>query len=153
MKSTILDQQPANIHVIDTEPHISVLGTKNNCKDIHTSIVQVYLSRRPINKILLKPPLEIHKTEQKLDRQHRTLLGQLRSGKSPFLLSYLHHINPTTYITELCPLCRTHTHNTPHLFSCPQLPTKLTLPDLWNFPTGVADLLNVWAVHMQQPGN
>ena len=74
----------------------------------------------------------------------RRTLAQLRTNKSPFLLSYLHKIDASTHPSPLCPLCRTHEHTTQHLFSCPQIPTTLSALDLWRDPSGVAALLDNW---------
>ena len=79
-----------------------------------------------------------------LPRHKRRTLAQLRTNKSPFLLSYLHKIDASTHPSPLCPLCRTHEHTTQHLFSCSQIHTTLSDLDLWRDPSGVAALLNDW---------
>ena len=56
------------------------------------------------------------------DKGREGTLAQLKTNKSPFLLSYIHKINASTHPSPLCPLCRTHEHiqhTTQHLFSCP----------------------------------
>src|SRR5579872_3303171 len=70
------------------------------------------------NKILEMQAPEIHHSEETLARYHRRLLSQLRTNKSPFLLSYLHKINPSEHPSPLCPLCSDQTHDTIHLFQC-----------------------------------
>ena len=79
-----------------------------------------------------------------LPRKTRRTLAQLRDGKSPFLLSYKNKIDPFTYPSPLCPLCKLQTHDTTHLFNCPLIPTNLKPMDLWLNPVGVAALLAAW---------
>ena len=56
-------------------------------RDIHTSIVSQHLAARDNNKILRTHPQQVSSTEENLPRHtHRTLV-QLRTNKSPFLLS------------------------------------------------------------------
>ena len=45
-------------------------------------------------------------------------LAQLRTNKSPILISYLHKVDETHHPSPLCPLCKTHPHTTDHLFNC-----------------------------------
>ena len=54
-------------------------------------------------------PYNIHLSEKILPRHMRTNLAQLRANKSPLLQSYLHTVNPETYMSQ-CPLCLAHTH-------------------------------------------
>ena len=65
-------------------------------------------------------------------------------NKSPILLSYLNKIDPFTYPSPLCPLCKKQNHDTTHLFNCPLLPTNLVPMDLWLAPERVAALLAAW---------
>ena len=109
-----------------------------------TTIVQQHLRDRPNNKLLGRPPPDIDKSEETLARPTRRRLAQLRTEKSPLLRQYLHKIDPTNYPTEDCPLCRSGPHDTRHLFTCTELPTDLTLIDLWANPRGVGDLLAAW---------
>ena len=118
---------------------------QQNIKQIHTLIVNNYLQDQPLNKVLNDHPPAIDSSEQSLPRHTRTTLAQLRTNKSPFLLSYLHKINATKYISPLCPLCRTIPHDTTHLFQCPEVQTSLTPQDLWKNPHGVAALLETWS--------
>src|SRR5579872_7245354 len=88
---------------------------------------------------------EVHHSEETLTRYHRRLLSQSRTNKSPFLLSYLHKINPYEHPSPLCPLCREQTHDTIHLFQRIQIQTTLTpMTDLWNNPCEAAELLETW---------
>ena len=96
------------------------------------------------NKILLTHPPQVSSTEEHLRRHTRRTLAQLKTNKSPFLLSYLHKIDASTHQSPLCPLYRIHEHTTPHLFSCPQIHTTLSTLDLWRDPSGVAGLLDDW---------
>ena len=61
-------------------------------KTSHTNIVQKYLTNRQPNKIILVPPPPVNITEQKLNRQTRRTLAQIRSNHSPFLKEYLNKI-------------------------------------------------------------
>ena len=107
-------------------------------------IVSQHLAARDNNKILRTHPPQVSSTEENLPRHTRRTLAQLRTNKSPFLLSYLHKIDASTHPSPLCPLCSTHEHTTQHLFSCPQIPTTLSALDLWRDPSGVAALLDDW---------
>ena len=113
-------------------------------RDIHTTIVSQHLAARDNNKILRTHPPQVSSIEENLPRHTRRTLAQLRTNKSPFLLSYLFKIDASTHPSPLCPLCRTHEHTTQHLFSCPQIPTTLSALDLWRDPSGVAALLDDW---------
>ena len=115
-----------------------------NMRDIHTTIVSQHLAARDDNKILRTHPPQVSSTEENLPRHTRRTLAQLRTNKSPFLLSYLHKIDASTHPSRICLLCRTHEHTTQHLFSCLQIPTTLSALDLWRDPSGVAALLDDW---------
>ena len=106
--------------------------------------VSQHLAARDNNKILRTHPPQVSSTEENLPRHTRRTLAQLRTNKSPFLLSYLHKIDASTHPSPLCPLCRTHGHTTQHLFSCPQISATLSALDLWRDPSNVAALLDDW---------
>ena len=130
---------------IPTDPcTVTTADIKANMRDIHTTIVSQHLAARDNNKILRTHPPQVSRTEENLPRHTRRTPAQLRTNKSPFLLSYLHKIDASTHPSPLCPLCRTHEHTTQHLFSCPQIPTTLSALDLWRDPSGVAALLDDW---------
>ena len=88
------------------------------------------LAARDNNKILRTHPPQVSSTEENLPRHTCRTLAQLRTNKSPFLLSYLHKIDTSTHPSPLCPLCRIHEHTTvtTHLFSCQQIQQKRTPP-------------------------
>ena len=65
--------------------NIYLAAISNNMKQIHTEIVHQYTQSIPDNKILKTKALDIDKSENSLSRSTRTLLAQLRTGKSPFL--------------------------------------------------------------------
>ena len=111
-------------------------------KTIHTQAVRQHLTTIPDSRILNRPPPEKDKTETELPRQTQRLLAQLRANKSPFLLSYLNHIDPDNHPSSTCPLCRVAEHNTIHLFNCPHVPTDLDPASLWTNPAGAATLLD-----------
>ena len=123
---------------------VTTADIKANMCDIHTSIVSRHLAARDNNKILRTHPPQVSSTEENLPRHTRRTLAQLRTNKSPFLLSYLHKIDASTHPSPLCSLCRTHEHTTQQLFSCPQIPTTLSALDLWRDPSGIAALLDDW---------
>ena len=124
---------------------------KRNMKTIHTTIVQDHLSNRPINKLLNRPPPDIDKKEETLPHSTRRKLSQLRTNKSPLLMTYLHKIDPANHPAANCPLCNAPNHDSLHLFNCPDIPTTLTVWDLWTDPVGVAALLDVWGEKLGGP--
>ena len=130
---------------IPTDPcTVTTADIKANIRNIHTTIVSQHLAARDNNKILRTHPPQVSSTKENLPRHTRRTIAQLRTNKSPFLLSYLHKIDASTHPSPLCPLCRTHEHTTQHLFSCPQIPITLSALDLWRDPSGVAALLDDW---------
>ena len=128
---------------IPTDPcTVTTADIKANMCDIHTSIVSQHHAAKD-KKILCTHPLQVSSTEENLPRHTRRTLAQLRTNKSPFLLSYLHKIDVSTPSSPLCPIFCIHEHTKPHLFSCPQIHTMLSTLDLWKDPSGLADLLDV----------
>ena len=79
---------------------------KNYMKTIHTKIVHDSISSTH-NKIFSKQPPPIHESEITLDHHTRRTLAQLRSNKSPFILSYLNKSSPSSHPSPLCPLPNT----------------------------------------------
>ena len=147
MKKTIFNNDDNltllhTVHPDSDQPSHKTLAKKT----IHTHIVQRHLSTIPDNNIINRPPPEIDKSETELPRRTRRLLAQLRANKSPFLLSYLNHIDPNNNPSSSCPLCRVAEHNTTHLFNCPHIPTDLDPDSLWSNPAGAAALLDLWTV-------
>ena len=65
-------------------------------------------------------------------------------SRSPFLLSYLHRIDPTNNPSPNCPLCKVAEHNTTHIFNCPHLPTALDPDCLRSNLAEAAALLDRW---------
>ena len=145
MKETIFNS-PDNLISLHTvhhntdQPACKTLAKKT----IHTQAVRQHLQTIPDSTILNGPPPKIDDSEDRLPRQTQRRLAQLRANKSPFLLSYLHHIDPDNYPSPTCPLCRVAEHNTIHLFNCPHIPTDLDPASLWLNPAGVATLLDAW---------
>ena len=73
---------------IPTDPcTVTTADIKANMHDIHTSIVSQHLAARDNNKILFIHPPQVSSTEENLPRHTRRTLTQLRTNKSPFLLS------------------------------------------------------------------
>jgi hypothetical protein len=149
IKNSIFQANNTYIHTIATDPTtVTTENIKQNLKTIHTSIVQKYMTDRHPNKILNKEPPTINKSEESLSRKTRRILAQIRTNKSPLLFTYKHKIDPHTYPNSFCPLCKSHEHDTTHLFSCSQVPTHLTPIDLWKNPVEAAALLDVWALRL-----
>ena len=153
LKPTIFNNDDYTLNH-DVQPNIvNTEIIKNNMNRIHSEIVTNYLDNRKYkNQVLNAHPPEIDKSELTLPRKTRRRLAQLRTGKSPFLYSYLHHIDESNYPTPNCPLCKTLEHTTIHLFSCSKLPTKLKPLDLWNDPVSVSALLEAWELRIADQG-
>ena len=115
-----------------------------NLKTIHTMAVSECLKSYKPNPVLAQSAPNINVSEQSLPRKTRRILAQLRAGKSPVLTAYLHTIDPKSYPSPICPLCKSHDHTTQHLFSCSKMKTSLTTMDLWNDPVSVTSLLQMW---------
>ena len=79
-----------------------------------------------------------------LSRETRRTLAQLRTNKSPLLVSYLFSIGDPRHPSPLCPLCLMHDHTSSHLFECKSLPTSLSSLDLWTNPDKVEPFLATW---------
>ena len=145
MKTSIF--QPNNDYTINiplTTTNPTELQIKQNIKTIHTQIVHSHLSQRHPNKVINTQAPDISEKEQTLPRHTRRTLAQLRTNKSPFLISYKNKIDPTNYKSPNCPLCNQHPHDTKHLFQCTKIPTTLTPIDLWKNPIESAGLLATW---------
>ena len=96
MKRTIFQENNDYTTGIKTNSqNIELAAITNNMKQIHTEIVHQYIQSIPDNNILKTKAPDIDKSENTLSRSTRTLLAQLRAGKSPFLLTWKHKINPT----------------------------------------------------------
>jgi hypothetical protein len=96
------------------------------------------------NKIINQIAPDINRAEENLPRETRSILSQLRTNKSPILYYYLNKINPTTYPSPLCPLCKNKIHDTYHLFTCERVVSSRTVISLWNDPAYVVSLLARW---------
>ena len=151
-KKTIFNNNQYTLNIDPDPTHAIDENTiKRNMKTIHTTIVQDHLSNRPINKLLNRPPPDIDKKEETLPHSTRRKLSQLRTNKSPLLMTYLHKIDPANHPAANCPLCNDPNHDSLHLFNCPDIPTTLTVWDLWTDPAGVAALLDVWGEKLGGP--
>ena len=151
-KKTIFNNNQYTLNIDPDPTHAIDENTiKRNMKTIHTTIVQDHLSNRPINKLLNRPPPDIDKKEETLPHSTRRKLYQLSTNKSPLLMTYLHKIDPANHPAANCPLCNDPNHDSLHLFNCPDIPTTLTVWDLWTDPVGVAALLDVWGEKLGGP--
>jgi hypothetical protein len=144
MKQTIFHNNNYTTNINNASTDITEQDIQRNIKSIHTTVVANYLANRKHNKIINEPAPKINETEQTLPRGTRRTLAQLRTGKSPFLRTYKHKIDPLSQPTPTCPLCNIHEHTTQHLFTCTNIATHLTPRDLWMDPVGVAALLERW---------
>ena len=147
MKKSIFNN-PDNLILLQTTHHNTdhQIHKTQAKKTIHTEAVQRHLLTIPDSRILNRPPPDIDKSEDELPRETQRRLAQLRADKSPFLLSYLHRIDPTNNPSPNCPLCKVAEHNTVHLFNCPHLPTALDPDCLWSNLAEAAALLDRWTV-------
>ena len=117
---------------------------QSNLKLIHSHIVSNHLSQRPPNKVLQDQTPSVSPAELLLSRETRRTLAQLRTNKSPLLVSYLFSIGDPRHPSPLCPLCLMHDHTSSHLFECKSLPTSLSSLDLWTNPDKVEPFLATW---------
>ena len=117
---------------------------QSNLKLIHSHIVSNHLSQRPPNKVLLEQTPSVSPAELLLSRETRRTLAQLRTNKSPLLVSYLFSIGDPRHPSPLCPLYLMHDHTSSHLFECKSLPTSLSSLDLWTNPDKVEPFLATW---------
>ena len=122
MKATILYTNK-HTNIIISKQNIATEKRKKKLKYIHTTTITLECLSSRKNKVTNTTPYEIYLSEQTLPRYMRTKVAQLRANKSPLLQSYLHTVNPDTYMPQ-CPRCFSHTHGTNHLFNCSQLPTQ-----------------------------
>ena len=117
---------------------------QSNLKLIHSHIVSNYLSQRPPNKVLQDQTPSVSPAELLLSRETRRTLAQLRTNKSPLVVSYLFSIGDPRHPSPLFPLCLMHDHTSSHLFECKSLPTSLSSLDLWTNPDKVEPFLATW---------
>ena len=117
---------------------------QSNLKLIHSHIVSNHLSQRPPNKVLQDQTPSVSPAELLLSRETRRTLAQLRTNKSPLLVSYLYSIGDPRHPSPLCPLCLMHDHTSSHLFECKSLPTSLSSLDLWTNSDKVEPFLAIW---------
>ena len=92
----------------------------------------------------IKQTPSVSPAELLLSRETRRTLAQLRTNKSPLLVSYLFSIGDPRHPSPLCPLCLMHDHTSSHLFECKSLPTSLSSLDLWTNPDKVEPFLATW---------
>ena len=89
--------------------------------------------------------IQIESSKATTCRLHPSLLvAQIRTNKSPLLVSYLFSIGDPRHPSPLCPLCLMHDHTSSHLFECKSLPTSLSSLDLWTNPDKVEPFLATW---------
>ena len=115
MKTTIFHTNE-HANSIISKSDITLEECRKKLKHIHTTSTPQYLSSRKNNKVTNTTPYNIHLSKQTLQSYMCTKLAQLRANKSPLLQSYLHTVNPETFMPQY-PLCFSHTHDTNHLFN------------------------------------
>jgi hypothetical protein len=153
LKQTIFDSRSRKTFNINNNANPPTPDSiAQNIKTIHTMAVDECLKSYGPNPILSQPAPSIDKSEQSLPRGTTRILAQLRIGKSPMLMTYLNKIDPKSYPSPTCPLCRSHNHTTKHLFSCPKLHTTFTVLDLWRNPVAVTALLQQWTDVLGEAG-
>ena len=101
-------------------------------------------AKRPRAGCILRSSPSVSPAELLLSRETRRTLAQLRTNKSPLLVSYLFSIGDPRHPSPLCPLCLMHDHTSSHLFECKSLPTSLSSLDLWTNPDKVEPFLATW---------
>ena len=84
---------------------------------------------------------KINRHEEKLPREARVKLSQLRSGYSTVLNGYNSRLNIN--VPDQCELCKTGPHDTYHRLNCPKNKTELTVHSLWNQPVEAAAFLKL----------
>ena len=90
MKQTTFDNNNSYTTNRDSyNPQITSDNINENMKQIHIKIVQNYLQNREHNKIIHQQAPAVDRSEEKLPRPIRRTLAQLRTGKSPFLQTYV----------------------------------------------------------------
>ena len=97
MKATIFDSNE-HANIIISKPDITPEECRENLKHIHTTITSQYLSSRKNNKVTDTTSYDIYSSKQTLPRYMCIKLARLRANKSPLLQSYLHTVNPETYM-------------------------------------------------------
>ena len=142
LKATIFHKNEYT-NIIISEPDITPEESRENLKHIHTTSTSQYLNFRENNKVIYNTPHNIHSPEQTLLHHMRTKLAQLKANKSPLLQSYLHTVNPDTYMPQY-PLWLSPTHDTNHLFNCSQVPTQHNITSLWKKPLEAAEVIPKW---------
>jgi len=143
-RQTIFDNDNFTTNYDDTSNLFTEETIEINKKRIHTDITAKYLKDVTPNKVINLPAPEINKHEEKLSRETRRILAQLRTNKSPVLFWYRNMIDPTNYPSDLCILCKSAIHDSFHLFNCPKLYSSKTPISLWNDPEYVVSLLSRW---------
>ena len=86
--------------------------------------------QRNHNKLRHQHAPKTSPSDLSLPRETRRTLAQLRTNKSPILISYLHKVDETHHPSPLCPLCKTHPHTTYHLFNCTHLYTSSNMLEI-----------------------
>ena len=118
-------------------------------REIHTAEVSRSLAELEPNPVLGEEAPQVSTTERQLPPRTRSLLSQLRSGKSPMLNTFMARIRPGH--TDRCPDCGIEPHDTSHLFNCTARPTHLTPRSLWEAPEEAAEFLGLER-NLEDPG-
>lgn len=142
------------LSTLDITQPIEITNLQLIINNIHTSVVNDYLTSLPLNPILNTTTPNIDPSINNLPRTIRVKLSQLRTNLSPFLRSYQHRLDPT--VSPICPKCTTGPHTTSHLFSCPALPISPPPPNtsiLWSNGHQAVEYLDLnWPDWLNVPG-
>ena len=151
-KKTIFNNNQYTLNIDPDPTHAIDENTiKQNMKTIHTTIVQDHLSNRPINKLLNRPPPDIDKKRGNLTPLYPTQTFPTQDKQIPSPHDLPTQIDPANHPAANYPLCNDPNHDSLHLFNCPDIPTTLTVWDLWTDPVGVAALFDVWGEKLGGP--
>ena len=140
MKATIFYNNE-HTNIIISKPDIAPEEYRENLIHIHTipSPHNTSVLEKAI-KLLTPHPMTFIYQNKTLTHHMCTKLAQLRANKSPLLQSYLHTVNPETYMPQ-CPLCLSPTHDTNHHCNCSQLPTQHNTTSLWKKPLEATEVI------------
>ena len=144
IRETIFHNKNYTINYDNNQNLFTENEVEENKKRIHTDTVNNYIQNKEKNNVLNQIAPEISKNEENIPREYRRILAQLRTNKSPILYHYMNKINPTQYPNPHCPLCKTHIHDTHHLFNCNKMSCSKSSVSLWQDPEYVVSLLARW---------
>ena len=112
-------------------------------REIHTAAVRDAIEARGSNRVLGEPAPETHEEEEKLPRETRRVLSQLRVGVCHALNDFKHRVGQSE--TDICPCCEhkdvQEVQTVQRIFECAAHPKDLEPIDLWRRRVAVAGYL------------